>query len=111
MQGKLKINVKGEIVNEHTRCTHYHSIRDVIAIRMKCCNEYYACIDCHTEAARHSASIWPVTEFDTKAVLCEKCYNEMTIIEYLQSDHQCPFCKANFNPGCSNHYKYYFAVE
>lgn len=111
MQDKLKIKVKGKIVDDHTRCSHYHSIRDVIAIRMKCCNEYYACIFCHTETAGHSASIWPIPEFDTKAVLCGKCYNEMTITEYLQSDHQCPFCKASFNPGCINHYKYYFAGE
>jgi uncharacterized CHY-type Zn-finger protein len=111
VQEKLKIPVKGKIVDEHTRCVHYHSITDVIAIRMKCCNEYYPCIDCHTETAGHAASIWPVTEFDTRAVLCGACYNEMTITQYLQSDHQCPFCKANFNHGCSNHYKYYFAVE
>ncbi len=111
MQGKQNIEVKGKIVDEHTRCTHYHSTRDVIAIRMKCCNEYYACIDCHRETADHDASVWPATEFDTKGVLCGECYNELTIAEYLQSGHQCPFCKASFNPGCSNHYHYYFAVE
>ncbi len=111
MQGKQSINVKGKIVDQHTRCTHYHSIKDIIAIRMKCCNKYYACIDCHSETAGHSASIWSVTEFDSKAVLCGGCHTEMTIAEYLQSNHQCPFCKANFNPACSNHYKYYFASE
>jgi uncharacterized CHY-type Zn-finger protein len=111
MQGKLNIDVKGKIVDEHTRCMHYYSSRDIIAIRMKCCSEYYACIDCHTETADHAASVWPAAEFDVKAVLCGECYHELTIAEYLQSGHQCPFCKANFNPGCSNHYHYYFAVE
>ena len=111
MSGKLNIQVKGKVIDEHTRCIHYHSFRDIIAIRMKCCNEYYPCIDCHNEIAEHSPLVWPATEFDTKAVLCGACYNEMTISEYLQSNHCCPFCKASFNPGCSNHYHYYFAID
>jgi len=111
LPGKLNIKVKGSVVDDHTRCTHHHSSLDIIAIRMKCCNEYYPCISCHREAAGHAATAWPANEFDTKAVLCGECYNEMTITEYLQSSHQCPFCKAPFNPGCSNHYHYYFAVD
>ena len=111
MSGKLNIQVKGKVIDEHTRCIHYHSFKDIIAIRMKCCNEYYPCIDCHNEIAEHSPLVWPATEFDTKAVLCGACYNEMTISEYLQSNHCCPFCTASFNPGCSNHYHYYFAID
>ena len=110
MENKFTIEVKGSTVDEHTRCIHYHSPKDIIAIRMKCCNEYYPCIDCHTEAADHPAATWPVEEFDTNAVLCGACGHEMTIKAYLQSHHQCPFCKAPFNPGCSNHYHLYFAM-
>lgn len=108
---KKNIAVRGSVIDEHTRCIHYHSTRDVIAIKMKCCNEYYPCIDCHTETAGHPAAVWSATEFDTKAVLCGACNTELTIAEYLQSGHQCPVCQASFNPGCSNHYHYYFAVE
>ena len=78
---------------------------------MKCCNEYYACIDCHREEAGHIAEVWPIHEFNTHAVLCGKCYQELTIAEYLQSNHQCPFCKSGFNPGCRNHYHYYFEMD
>jgi uncharacterized CHY-type Zn-finger protein len=105
------IEVKGHTVDEHTRCVHYHSPKDIIAIRMKCCNEYYPCINCHNETADHAAAVWPADEFDTKGVLCGACGNEMTIKDYLQSNHQCPFCKADFNPGCSNHYHLYFAMR
>lgn len=111
MESKLNIPVKGKIVDEHTRCIHYQSIRDIIAIRMKCCNDYYPCIYCHIETAGHSAAIWPATEFSVKAVLCGACYTEMTITDYLKSNNQCPICKTSFNPNCSNHYKYYFEIE
>ena len=105
------IPVKGNLLDEHTRCLHYHSSKDIVAIRMKCCNEYYACIHCHTEQAGHVAAVWPMKEFGTNAVLCGECYQEMTIFGYLKSENQCPFCKAEFNPGCSNHYHYYFEID
>jgi uncharacterized CHY-type Zn-finger protein len=105
------IAVKGALLDRQTRCKHYHSPKDIIAIKMKCCNEYYACIDCHREAAGHEARVWPADEFDTKAVLCGNCYYEMTISEYLQSNHQCPSCRAAFNPGCCNHYHLYFEMK
>jgi uncharacterized CHY-type Zn-finger protein len=107
MQSK-GIIIKGKIVDAHTRCLHYHSPVDIIAIKMKCCNTYYSCIDCHNEEAGHAAQIWPREEFDTKAVLCGNCYNELSITEYLQSNHQCPFCEAALNPRCSHHYHLYF---
>ena len=111
MKNKLNIQVKGKVVDEHTRCVHYHSSKDIIAIRMKCCNEYYPCIHCHNEEAGHAAEVWIANEFNTEAILCGDCYTEMTINHYLQSNHQCPFCKASFNPGCSNHYHFYFAID
>mgnify|MGYP003577132421 CR=1 FL=1 len=104
------IQVKGPVVDEHTRCIHYHSEKDVIAIKMKCCGDYYPCIKCHNETAAHAAAVWPKKEFDRKAVLCGMCYHEMTINEYLKSHNQCPNCKAPFNPGCSNHYHLYFEM-
>jgi uncharacterized CHY-type Zn-finger protein len=111
MSKENNIPVKGALLDEQTRCPHYHSPNDIIAIRMKCCEEYYACIDCHHELAMHPAEVWPAKEFDTKAVLCGACYQELTINEYLRSNHQCPYCEAAFNPGCRHHYHLYFEMK
>ncbi len=105
---KDKILVKGKIVDECTRCTHYHSPLDIIAIKFKCCNEYYPCFFCHEEEAGHAHQVWAKDEFDMEVVLCGVCKHEMTIQQYLQSNHQCPQCSSAFNPRCSNHYPYYF---
>lgn len=102
--------VKGVDVTALTQCAHWHSPRDIIAIRHKCCGEYYACISCHEEVAGHVSSTWPRAERDTKAVLCGKCRHELTIEEYLSCVSICPGCQAEFNPGCSNHYHLYFEM-
>ena len=111
MTDKIHIEVKGKLVDDTTRCIHYHSPLDIIALRMKCCNEYYACIQCHQEETTHPALVWGADEFDTKAVLCGACNTEMSITTYLNSNNQCPFCKSNFNPLCSNHYPLYFDMD
>jgi len=102
--------MKGKIVDNYTRCIHYHSDLDVIAIKFKCCKEYYPCYKCHEEESDHEYKAWRKNEFDTRAVLCGVCKNEMTIHEYLASGNQCPYCGAAFNPGCSKHYHLYFEV-
>lgn len=102
------IIVKGKAIDEQTRCVHYHSPLDIIAIKMKCCGTYYPCIHCHEEDAGHTAELWPQTAFDTAAVLCGACKQELTITQYLQSNYSCPFCAAAFNPRCSNHNHLYF---
>lgn len=102
------ISIKGNTVDNHTRCIHYHTVLDIVAIKMPCCSTYYTCIQCHNETAGHPAAIWPREAFDTPAVLCGECYREMTIKEYLASNNQCPFCNAAFNPKCCNHYHLYF---
>ncbi len=104
------IKVKGKLIDEHTRCTHHHSIFDIIAIRFKCCNEYYPCYECHEEEAGHYAVIWKKEERNTKAILCGQCKHELTINEYFNSANQCPHCRAAFNPRCSNHYHLYFEL-
>ncbi|MDQ6757123.1 MAG: CHY zinc finger protein [Bacteroidota bacterium] len=104
------MDIKGKLVDEQTRCLHYHSSSDVIAIKFKCCNTYYACIYCHTEEADHLSEIWKKIEFDTKAIFCGVCKYEMTINEYLRSDNECPFCSAKFNPECKKHYHFYFEI-
>jgi len=111
LNNEPQLIIKGKPIDEQTRCVHYHSYRDIIAIRMKCCNEYYPCIDCHTETAGHTAQLWQPHEFETPAILCGACYTELTISQYLAANHQCPVCAASFNPGCRNHYHLYFAID
>jgi uncharacterized CHY-type Zn-finger protein len=100
--------VHGIDLDVETRCRHYHSALDIIAIKMKCCSEYYACKDCHIALARHEIRVWPRSEWDEAAVLCGRCGAELTIAEYLGCSNMCPRCGANFNPGCRKHYQFYF---
>ncbi|MGY6522709.1 MAG: CHY zinc finger protein [Mongoliitalea sp.] len=104
------ITVFGKSIDNQTRCIHWHSALDVIAIKFKCCDKYYPCFSCHEEEADHTHEVWPKDEFDQKAILCGVCAHELTIQEYMESNNTCPKCEANFNPGCSNHYHLYFDV-
>lgn len=105
------INVFGKPVDNQTRCVHWHSQLDVIAIKFKCCDKYYPCFSCHKETTDHKPEVWPRAEFDSKAILCGVCGTELTINEYMESDHTCPKCQAAFNPGCSKHYHLYFETD
>lgn len=102
--------LSGYLVDEHTRCLHYHSEKDVIAIRFKCCGVYYPCYECHNALAGHKAEPWPREEHDQLAVLCGVCKNQLTILEYLNCAYQCPCCRSAFNPNCAKHYHLYFAI-
>ncbi len=100
--------VRGIDVDGETRCAHYHSALDVIAIKMACCGTYYACKECHDAVAGHAAKVWPRAEWDSHAILCGVCGGELTISEYMASGSACPRCGAGFNPGCRKHYHFYF---
>jgi uncharacterized CHY-type Zn-finger protein len=101
--------VHGVDVDPETRCAHFHSPLDIIAIRLRCCGDYYACKDCHDALADHPLKPWPVAERDTLAVLCGACGAELSITEYLGCGSRCPSCAAGFNPRCASHHPYYFA--
>ncbi len=101
-------SVRGIGLDAQTRCAHYSKPVDIIAIKMKCCGTYYACKDCHEALAGHPIEIWPESDWDQPAVLCGSCSTELTIREYLECENKCPGCKAQFNPGCRNHYHFYF---
>ena len=100
--------VAGVELDGETRCAHWHSPRDVIAIKMKCCGVYYACKDCHDALAGHPGEVWPRGEWNTPAVLCGVCGTEHGIRTYMDCDNVCPSCGAAFNPGCRTHYRFYF---
>ncbi len=104
------MKVLGLDLDPRTRCAHWHGPRDVIAIRMHCCGVFYACKDCHDALADHAPTPWPRAKWDEKAVLCGACGHEMSVRDYLRCGNACPACAAQFNPGCSEHYHFYFEV-
>ena len=100
-------DVFGKTVDEHTRCVHYATELDIIAIRFACCDRYFPCHLCHSETADHPAMQWPPEKFDRPVILCGNCWTELTIETYKAVD-SCPECHAPFNPRCAAHSDYYF---
>ena len=100
--------VKGTNVEAQTRCAHYRSELDIIAIKFRCCGNWFPCFECHAENTNHSPEVWKADEFETKAILCGNCGRQLTISEYFECDSVCPQCRAAFNPKCANHYHLYF---
>jgi uncharacterized CHY-type Zn-finger protein len=107
----LAPEVRGLNLDPQTRCLHYHSPLDIIAIKMKCCATYYACKDCHDALANHPLEPWPPSDWHTQAILCGSCRAQLTIAAYLECNSVCPNCRAAFNPRCRNHYHFYFAIS
>jgi uncharacterized CHY-type Zn-finger protein len=107
---KPRARVNGIALDLETRCAHYRTQLDVIAIKMKCCGEYYACKECHDAMVDHAIEMWPRSAWDLQAVLCGVCRVEMSIRQYLDCENECPGCQAQFNPGCRNHYHFYFEM-
>jgi uncharacterized CHY-type Zn-finger protein len=101
-------SVRGVELDPQTRCEHYRGRTDIIAIKMKCCGVYYACKDCHAALSDHEIEVWPRNEWTERAVLCGECGSELSIEKYMGCEFRCPSCGAAFNPGCRNHYRFYF---
>ena len=102
------IVVHGVDVDPETRCAHYDSEHDVVAIRFPCCETYYPCFECHAAVADHEVERWAPDSFGVPAVLCGRCGTELSVREYLECDHTCPACGGAFNPGCARHADRYF---
>jgi len=100
--------VYGEEVDQQTRCGHYHSELDIIAIKFYCCGRWFPCFECHAVMADHAAKVWPQGKFDEPAVLCGACGHQLTVQRYLDCGSKCPKCEALFNPECAKHYHLYF---
>ena len=103
--------VLGLDLDGQTRCAHWRSPLDIVAIRMRCCGAWYACKDCHDALAGHAIEVWPRGEWDQPAVLCGACGGEMSVRDYLDGSDHCPACGAPFNPGCRAHRHFYFEVR
>lgn len=99
--------VYGVDIDSETRCAHYGSEEDVVALRFGCCESYYACFKCHAELADHPPEPWPTERRQESAVHCGICDSDLTAAEYMRTD-VCPECGTRFNPDCADHYHVYF---
>ncbi|MDR2997355.1 MAG: hypothetical protein LBU78_04465 [Microbacterium sp.] len=99
--------VRGAVVDAQTRCEHYRTPLDVVAMRFHCCGEWYPCVHCHDEAAGHPRTVWPAALGAAEAALCGVCGRGMPIEEY-RAAAECPGCGAPFNPRCALHHPLYF---
>lgn len=110
MSSRKNIQVQGDTIDNETRCTHYHTEKDIVAIKFPCCDTYYSCYYCHENNEDHTSQRWRKDQFEEKAVLCGHCDYEMSITEYLTSHAHCPSCGVSFNPSCAHHHQLYFDV-
>jgi uncharacterized CHY-type Zn-finger protein len=101
------VEVFGKLIDEQTRCVHYATDKDVVAVKFACCLRFYPCHLCHDETAEHSAEQWRRECHDEQAILCGVCKRTMTIATYLAVSG-CPHCGAEFNDGCRLHHHLYF---
>lgn len=108
---RFAVPLRGVAVDSETRCAHYGTDRDVIALRFGCCEAYYPCFTCHAAVADHDPEVWPRSRFEEPAVLCGVCRETITAAAYLDGDDSCPHCGAQFNPGCRNHRDRYFEIN
>ena len=109
-ESRVSPRVLGPVVDEMTRCVHYRTEVDIVAIKFACCNEYYPCHLCHEETADHAAQQWKLSERDREAVLCGACGTELTIASYLATS-ECPNCGSAFNERCRLHTHLYFETR
>jgi uncharacterized CHY-type Zn-finger protein len=100
--------VRGVDIDPETRCAHWHGPLDIVALKLRCCDSYYACRDCHDALAGHAAGVWPAAERDAAAAFCGACGAEMSVAAYLDCEDHCPACRTAFNPGCRLHRHLYF---
>jgi uncharacterized CHY-type Zn-finger protein len=106
---RKRMRIYGMTVDDATRCIHYRSPEDIVAIKFACCRRYYPCFQCHAECEDHPARQWPRSAWFEKAILCGACEFELTISEYRAVSF-CPGCGAAFNDGCRLHAHLYFDV-
>jgi uncharacterized CHY-type Zn-finger protein len=102
--------VHGIGVDADTRCGHYDTDRDVVAIRFACCGEFYPCHACHEACTDHDPDQWARERFAAPAVLCGACTTTLSVAAYLDCEDACPTCGHEFNPGCAAHADRYFEV-
>jgi uncharacterized CHY-type Zn-finger protein len=102
--------VLGPTIDDQTRCIHYGTAVDIVAIKFFCCGQYYPCHLCHAETADHPAEQWPRARWSEPAILGGECKAEIAVADYLAVT-ACPNCGAEFNEGCRLHSHLYFETD
>ena len=97
----------GQTVDAQTRCVHYRSELDIVAIKFFCCGRFYPCYQCHAAGETHAARLWPAALWAEQALLCGVCRGTLSIADY-RATTACPACGAAFNDGCRAHAHLYF---
>ena len=92
--------INGLLVDNESRCQHYHSPLDIVALKCYDCQKYYACYQCHDHIEDHRFRAYPCHIRQDKVVICGVCLHEMTIENY-QKSISCSHCHSRFNPACS----------
>ena len=120
---RFRVPLRGVAVDPDTRCAHWDSAVDVVALRFGCCGAFSPCHACHAATADHDPEPWPRPRFDDPAVLCGVCGTTLSARAYLDGDSEgrspsasratpdddaCPACGAAVNPGCRRHRDRYF---
>ena len=97
-----------------SKCAHYHSELDIVALRHPCCGKFYACVACHDALESHRAAPWPRSRWGEPAVCCGACGTVITVLAYMDRYAQneaavtCPACSSGWNPKCKRHWTRYF---
>lgn len=91
-------------LDEASRCRHYHTHLDIVAIKCATCRKFYACYHCHDALESHSFA--PTDTTENRPVLCGSCRQTLTRVAYQKGT--CPYCQAPFNPKCHKHTAIYF---
>ena len=100
--------IYGLLVDNQSRCQHYHTELDIVALKCFDCLKYYACYQCHDRlGGTHSFRAYPCHLKQDKVLICGVYQHEMVIDEY-QEAIVCPNCHSAFNLACSKHYDIYF---
>ncbi|MCP3659464.1 MAG: hypothetical protein GY830_03750 [Bacteroidetes bacterium] len=99
------MKIFGSTLDSNTRCKHWNSKLDIIAIKFACCQKYYPCYLCHKENENHKIKQW---NKDERAILCGICKYDLLISQYINCNNKCPYCKSDFNSNCQKHYLIYF---
>ncbi|EMA64649.1 CHY zinc finger protein [Halorubrum lipolyticum] len=87
---RFAVPLRGVAVDPETRCAHWDTAVDVVALRLSCCETYYPCDACHDAVTGHAAEPWPRDRFDEPAALCGACGATLSAREYLDGDSEGP---------------------
>lgn len=101
------MQIHGQTVDAQSRCVHYRSAVDVVAIKFFCCGRFYPCHQCHSAGETHAARLWPADRWAEHAILCGVCRGTLSIADYRAAT-ACPSCGSAFNDGCRAHAHLYF---